>query len=118
MVLERIALSETVTPSQSTLSLTAAERATLQLYPRLTLAPSIIASEISKYLAIVEGYGRAQRLAQALRKRDHALGFAFRQQNDGKLIAGKPRLSFIVNGALTSLPPAGLVTGDPAGKPW
>jgi tetratricopeptide (TPR) repeat protein/CHAT domain-containing protein len=32
------------------------------------------------------------------------------------LITGKPRLTFVVNGALTSLPPQLLVTRDPAGK--
>ena len=32
------------------------------------------------------------------------------------IIAGKPRLSLVVNGALTSLPPQVLVTSDPAGK--
>jgi CHAT domain-containing protein/Flp pilus assembly protein TadD len=32
------------------------------------------------------------------------------------LLAGKPRLSFVLNGALTSLPPQLLVTEDPSGK--
>jgi CHAT domain-containing protein len=32
------------------------------------------------------------------------------------LLTGKPRLSFVLNGALTSLPPQLLVTRDPAGK--
>ena len=34
----------------------------------------------------------------------------------GDLLASKPRLSFVLNGALTSLPPQLLVTRDPAGK--
>ncbi len=33
------------------------------------------------------------------------------------LLRGKPRLSLVLNGALTSLPPQLLVTRDPAGKP-
>jgi len=50
---------------------------------------------------------------------DTALAYELYRQLLGPveaLIAGKPRLSVIMNGALTSLPPAVLVTGDPAGK--
>ncbi len=42
-------------------------------------------------LAVVEGDGRAQRLAQRLGEGDDALGLALRQQNERELVAGEAR---------------------------
>jgi CHAT domain-containing protein len=50
---------------------------------------------------------------------DTALSFALYRQLIApieEVIASKPRLSFVINGALTSLPPQVLVTSDPTGK--
>ena len=50
---------------------------------------------------------------------DPALSYGLYRQLLGPvepIIAGKPRLSLVVNGALTSLPPQVLVVSDPAGK--
>jgi CHAT domain-containing protein len=53
------------------------------------------------------------------KKFDPALSFALYRQlltPVAEMIASKPRLSMVFNGALTSLPPQVLVTADPTGK--
>jgi CHAT domain-containing protein/Tfp pilus assembly protein PilF len=76
---------------------------------------SISAAEVAKEVAAL----RAALDPEGFKPFDANLAYSLDQQVLGPvedLISGKSRLSFVVDGALTSLPPQVLITGDPAGK--
>ena len=75
----------------------------------------VSAAQVSK---TVQGL-RSQLDPDSQKPFDTTLSFALYRQLIApieEVIASKPRLSFVVNGALTSLPPQVLVTSDPTGK--
>jgi CHAT domain-containing protein/Flp pilus assembly protein TadD len=76
---------------------------------------SVNASQAAKSVATL----RSRLNVESLRLFDPELSFELYQQVLGPvedMIASKVRLSLVVNGALSSLPPQVLVTRDPAGK--
>jgi CHAT domain-containing protein/Tfp pilus assembly protein PilF len=80
-------------------------------WSRLTVAAQQATQTVSALRALVDPY--------SLRPFDPRLSFQLYQQLFGPIettIADKPRLSFVLNGALTGLPPQVLVTADPTGK--